>query len=183
MGLTTANEEAVPGLRDSDKNDYCRGHDSDSSRRERLLTEVPMVKKPTREEFVLDGPTAHHGPTGIEITFPYPDQGGSNRSVTYRRGNAGEYDEDEVVRMGAEILYLEVETWTCPLCDGKLPKDDRAKVIREYHEKCKLQEHSVGYECLAFRQESKRSSHLTIAASAWVRTALGARMQADWRAR
>jgi hypothetical protein len=89
------------------------------------------------------------------IVFPYPDQAGSNRSVTYRRGNYDSYVEDEVVRMGAEILYLEVETWTCPLCEGKFPKNDRAAVIRAYNEKCRLQEHSVGYECLAFRQESK----------------------------
>ena len=120
-----------------------------------------MQKRPTRDEFVLDGATARHGPTGIEVWFPYPDQAGSNRSVTYRRGNVGEYDEDDVVRFGAELLYVEATTWNCPLCGGVFPKDDRAAVIKEYDGKCKLKEHSVGYECLAFRREVRARELLT----------------------
>ena len=114
-----------------------------------------MQKRPKREEFRLGGPVVHHEPTGIEVWFPYPDQAGCNRSVTYRRGDPGHYDEDEVVSFGAELLYLEGPTWNCPLCGGVFERENRAAVVREYEEKCKLKEHSVGYECLALRQEER----------------------------
>jgi len=114
-----------------------------------------MLKKPSKDEYSFDGETARHVPTGIEITFPYPDQAGCNRSITYRRGDAGDYAEAEVVKIGAELLHIEGPRWNCPLCGGVFYREDRAAIVKEYEERCRLKEHSVGYECLALRQEDR----------------------------
>ena len=120
-----------------------------------------MLKRPCKEEYTLDGETARHNPTGIEVTFPYPDQAGCNRSITYRRRDPGDYDEGEVVRFGAELLYVEGPRWNCPLCEGVFYRENREAIVREYEEKCVLKEHSVGYECLALRQEDRARELLT----------------------
>jgi hypothetical protein len=55
------------------------------------------------------------------------------------------------------------ETWKCPLCSAVvwLPRDDKPAGITDMWEKCKLKQHSAGYECLAFRQPT-RSRELLI---------------------
>lgn len=121
-----------------------------------------MLKRPSKEEYRLEGETARHVPTGIEIVFPYPDQAGCDRSVTYRRRDPGDYDEGEVVRMGAALLHVEGPRWNCPLCEGVFYREDRATIVKEYEEKCLLKEHSIGYECLALRQEERARELLAV---------------------
>lgn len=113
-----------------------------------------MLKKPSKEEYVLDGARAYHGPTGIEVWYPLSEQQAVKRSLTYR-GSAAEYDEGAVVRMAGDLLYEEQRYWKCPLCDAEVDREEWSTWVKAHEEQCKLKEHSVGYECLAFRQEGR----------------------------
>jgi hypothetical protein len=69
----------------------------------RVLSAEAQLKFPQKVEFVTCGSGLRHVPTAIRVQLAYQNVEGG-WTLSYLRGNAGEYDEQMVVQFAGDLL-------------------------------------------------------------------------------